>query len=180
MKKILAIAALGLVSAGLVYAANVNTPYGPFVGVDGGTLRTGSGIQFGQNPLDQSCAQVVLATAAGALNVGDAVVYGGSAGPLSVQHTSNTADPLFAGIVLTAATGSGQVVQLCQSGVVRAYVPGGATYGQLFVTKNTANGALVELVASGATITADATSAIGFRALQTVSGDYAIGRVQVR
>lgn len=176
MKKTLAIAALGLVSAGLVYAANVNTPYGPFVGVDGGTLRTGSGIQLGQHPLDQVCSEVLLATASESLAVGDAVVFGGSAGAVSVAKTTNVGDPLFAGIVLSVATASGQVVQVCQAGVVRAYVPGGATYGEKFVTTSTA-GALEELVASGATITASTTSAIAFQALQTTGSNYVLGRI---
>lgn len=176
MKKILAIAALGLVSAGLMYAANVNTPYGPFVGVDGGTLRTGSGIQLGQHPLDQVCSEVLLATASEPLAVGDAVVLGGSAGAVSIAKTTNVADPLFVGIVLTPASASGVVVQVCQAGVVRAYVPGGATAGQKFVTTST-GGALEELTGSGATITASTTTAIAFQALQTTGGDYVIGRI---
>lgn len=171
MKKIFAHVAFALGFAPLAFAASVNTPYGPFLGVDGGTLNAGSGLQLGKSPLAQVCSEILLAKVDGAdIKVGDAVELTGNLNTgykntNPVQVCVNAASENFLGIAVSAGSDK-QIIQVCASGVVRAYCPGGAQTGWRFDTDTTA-GALAHTTTTPGV----------FRALQDTSADYVIGQV---
>lgn len=178
-KMILALAVLGL-AIGLKADANVNSPYGPFVGVNGGVLRQGSAIQVGEYPKEQACTAMILATAAVNISAGDPLVFVGTVGPVSVSKTTTAADTLFAGIALSTTT-YGNQVQVCTSGVVSANVAQTTTYGQKFCTSGTAGKLTAVASVTETLFTGLSSTAVAFQALEaktySASTPYVIGRI---
>ncbi len=178
-KMLLALAVLGL-AIGLKADASVNSPYGPFVGVNGGVLRQGSAVQIGEYPKEQACTSMILATAAVNITAGDPLVWAGTVGPVSVSRTTTAGDTMFAGIALSTTT-YGNQVQVCLAGVVSANVAQTTTYGQKFITSGTAGKLTASATVAEASYTGLSGTAIAFQALEakaySSSTPYVIGRI---
>lgn len=166
-----AVLAVGM-AAGLM-AVDYTSGNPPYVSQYGSKMKANSGV-FAGGPKDEACIYGELATAAVNIDEGDALVMVGTTYPLSVSKTATAGDPAFIGIALADAT-TGNEVQVCRAGKVKAHFAITSTYGLKMVTaasagKLTAASAVTETLFTGLSGTAVAGRAAQVKTVTGGSG----------